>query len=221
MGAIQKVVVITGASQGIGAALVTAFRERNYRIVATPGDIAGPRAARRVISEGLTAFGRIDTLVNNEGIFVSKPFTDYTEEEYYEILGVNLPGFFHISQLAVAEMVKQGGGHVVNIGTSLVDDANSRVPSALASLTNGGLNAVTKSLAIEYAAYGVRANSVAAGIVKTPMHAPETDEALVKLHPVGRIGEICDIVDAVLYLETASLVTGETLRVDGGQSASH
>ena len=236
MGSEQKVAVITGASQGIGAALVKAFRDRNYRVVATarsvkesndpdvlvvPGDIADPRTAERVIAEGLARFGRIDTLVNNAGIFIAKPFTDYTPEDYAAFLGVNLHGFFYISQLAVAEMVKQGSGHVVSITTSLVDHANSNVPSVLASLTKGGINAATKSLAIEYAARGVRANAVAPGIIKTPMHSVETHEALGKMHPVGHMGEIRDIVDAVLYLETASFVTGEILHVDGGQAAGH
>jgi NAD(P)-dependent dehydrogenase (short-subunit alcohol dehydrogenase family) len=232
----QKVAVITGASQGIGAALVKAFRDRNYRVIATarsikesndpailavPGDIADPRTAERVISAGLARFGRIDTLVNNAGVFIAKPFTDYTPEDYAAVLGVNLNGFFYISQLAVAQMVKQGQGHVVNITTSLVDHANSNVPSVLASLTKGGLAAATKSLAIEYAARGVRANSVAPGIIKTSMHAPETHEVLGKLHPVGHMGEISDIVDAVLYLEMAGFVTGEILHVDGGQAAGH
>jgi NAD(P)-dependent dehydrogenase (short-subunit alcohol dehydrogenase family) len=236
MGSEQKVAVITGASQGIGAALVKAYRDRNYRVVATsrsikesndpdilavPGDIADPRTAARVISQGLARFGRIDTLVNNAGIFIAKPFTDYTPEDYAAILGVNLNGFFYISQLAVAEMVKQGSGHVVNVTTSLIDHAIAGVPSVLASLTKGGLNAATKSLAIEYASRGVRANAVALGIIKTPMHAPETHEALGKLHPVGHMGEIRDIVDAVLYLEGAGFVTGEILHVDGGQSAGH
>lgn len=236
MGAEQKVAVVTGASQGIGAALVKAFRDRNYRVVATarsitesndpdilavPGDIADPRTAERVISAGLDRFGRIDTLINNAGIFIAKPFTDYTPEEYAATVGVNLHGFFYISQLAVAEMVTRGSGHVVNITTSLVDHANSSVPSVLASLTKGGLSAATKSLAIEYASRGVRANAVAPGVIKTPMHAPETHEMLGKLHPVGHMGEIRDIVDAVLYLEGASFVTGEILHVDGGQSAGH
>jgi NAD(P)-dependent dehydrogenase (short-subunit alcohol dehydrogenase family) len=236
MGTEQKVSVITGASQGIGAALVKAFRDRNYRVIATarsitesndpdvlavPGDIADPRTAERVICAGLARFGRINTLVNNAGIFIAKPFTDYTPEDYAAVLGVNLNGFFYISQLAVAQMVKQGQGHVVNITTSLVDHANSNVPSILASLTKGGLAAATKSLAIEYAARGVRANSVAPGIIKTSMHAPETHEVLGKLHPVGHMGEISDIVDAVLYLEMAGFVTGEILHVDGGQAAGH
>ena len=236
MGAEQKVAVITGASQGIGAALVKAFRDRGYRVVAVArsvkpsddadilavaGDIADPATAKRAIFEGLARFGRIDTLVNNAGIFIAKPFTDYTAEDYAKKLGVNLNGFFFITQLAVAEMVKQGSGHVVTISTSLVDHANSNVPSVLASLTKGGLNAATKSLAIEYASRGVRANIVSPGIIKTPMHAPETHEVLGKMHPVGHMGETRDIVDAVLYLEGASFVTGEILHVDGGQSAGH
>ena len=236
MGTEQKVAVITGASQGIGAALVKAFRDRNYRVVATarsiqetndpdilavPGDIADPRTAERVIAAGLTRFGRIDTLVNNAGIFIAKPFTDYTPADYATFLGVNLNGFFYISQLAVAAMVKQGSGHIVNVSTSLVDHANSKVPSVLASLTKGGLNAATKSLAIEYASRGVRVNAVSPGIIKTPMHSVETHEALGKMHPVGHMGEIGDIVDGVLYLEGASFVTGEILHIDGGQSAGH
>ena len=236
MGTEQKVVVITGASQGIGAALVTAFRDRNYRVVATArsikpsadrdvlavaDDIADPRTAERVIAAGLDRFGRIDTLINNAGIFIAKPFTDYTPEDYAAILGVNLAGFFRITQLAVAEMVKQGSGHVVSVTTSLVDSAIDGVPSVLASLTKGGLNAATKSLAIEYAKRGIRANAVAPGIIKSPMHPVETHEALGKLHPVGHMGEIRDIVDAILYLESAGFVTGEILHVDGGQSAGH
>jgi NAD(P)-dependent dehydrogenase (short-subunit alcohol dehydrogenase family) len=232
----QKVAVITGASQGIGAALVEAYRERRYRVVATarsvkpsndadilvvPGDIADRKTAVRVISEGVARFGRIDTLVNNAGIFIAKPFTAYTEADYGSMLGVNVSGFFHITQLAIAEMEKHGSGHVVQITTSLVDNANVRIPSVLASLTKGSLNAATKSLAIEYAKRGIRVNAVAPGIIKSPMHAVETHEALGALHPVGHMGEISDIVDAILYLESASFVTGEILHVDGGQSAGH
>jgi NAD(P)-dependent dehydrogenase (short-subunit alcohol dehydrogenase family) len=232
----QKVAVITGASQGIGAALVKAYRERRYRVVATarsvkpsndadilvvPGDIADRKTAERVISEGVARFGRIDTLINNAGIFIAKPFTAYTEADYGSMLGVNVSGFFHITQLAIAEMEKHGSGHVVQITTSLVDNANVRIPSVLASLTKGSLNAATKSLAIEYAKRGIRVNAVAPGIIKSPMHAVETHEALGALHPVGHMGEISDIVDAILYLESASFVTGEILHVDGGQSAGH
>jgi NAD(P)-dependent dehydrogenase (short-subunit alcohol dehydrogenase family) len=232
----QKVVVVTGASQGIGSEIVKAFRKLDYRVVATArsiqptddpniaavqGDIADPQTARRVVAEALARFGRIDTLVNNAGVFVAKPFTQYTADDYASVMGVNVAGFFHITQLAVAEMEKQGSGHVVSITTSLVDHAIQGVPSVLASLTKGGINAATKSLAIEYAKKGIRANAVSPGIIKSPMHAPETHEALGALHPMGHMGEMRDIVDAVLFLDAAPFVTGEILHVDGGQSAGH
>ena len=232
----RKVAIITGASQGIGADLVRGFRERNYRVIAnsraiTPssdpdilnvaGDIVDPATAERIVAQGLDRFGRIDTLVNNAGIFIAKPFVDYTEDDFAAIVAINLGGFFRLTRRAIAEMARQGSGHVVQITTSLVDHPNSSVPSALASLTKGGLNAVTKSLAIEYAARGIRVNAVSPGIVKTPMHPTETHAFLSKLHPLGRMGEIGDIVDAVLYLENAPFVTGEILHVDGGQSAGH
>jgi NAD(P)-dependent dehydrogenase (short-subunit alcohol dehydrogenase family) len=232
----RKVAVITGASQGIGAALVEAYRGRGYRIVAiarsirrsddtdilaVPGDITDRRTAERSIAEGVARFGRIDTLINNAGVFIAKPFTQYTEADYAAILGVNIAGFFHITQLSVAEMEKQGSGHVVQITTSLVDHAMAGVPSVLASLTKGGLAAATKSLAIEYAKRGIRVNAVALGVIKTPMHPVETHAQLGALHPVGRMGEISDVVNAILYLEGAGFVTGEILHVDGGQSAGH
>ena len=232
----SKVVIITGASQGIGAAVVQAYRALDYRVVATsrsiqpstdpniltvPGDIADPATAQRVIREGVARFGRIDSLINNAGIFVAKPFTDYTHEDYVNVLAVNLNGFFYITQLAIAEMEKQGKGHVVNITTSLVDHAIDGVPSVLASLTKGGLNAATKSLAIEYAKRGIRVNAVSPGIIKTPMHGAESHAALGVLHPVGHMGEIDDIAQAVVYLDNANFVTGEILHVDGGQSAGH
>lgn len=230
----QKIAIVTGASQGIGAGLVKAFRDRNYRVVATArsvkssndpdilavdGDIADPATAVRVVEAGLKQFGRIDTLINNAGIFVAKPFTDYTADDFARMLAVNLAGFFHITQRAAAAMLAQGSGHIVNITTSLVDQPIAGVPAALASLTKGGLNSVTKGLAIEYATRGVRVNAVSPGIIKTPMYPAETHAALSKLHPVGRMGEIKDIVDAVLYLESAGFVTGEILHVDGGQNA--
>src|SRR5215467_12250105 len=236
MGSEQKVAIITGASGGIGAALVKAYRDRNYRIVATArsiersnedeviavsGDIGDRKTAERVISEGVARFGRIDTLVNNAGVFVSKPFTQYTEADYAAVLGVNLTGFFHITQLAIAEMEKRHSGHIVQITTSLIEHANSHVPSVLASLTKGGLGAATKSLAIEYAKMGIRVNAVSPGVIKTPMHPVETHAQLAKLHPLGRMGEISEIVGAILYLESAGFVTGETIHVDGGQSAGH
>src|SRR5882762_1936619 len=236
MSAEQKVAVITGASRGIGAALVKAYLDRNYRVVATarsvkptsnadilavPGDIADRKTAERAISEGLARFGRIDTLINNAGVFVAKPFTQYTGADYAAVLGVNLTGFFHITQLAIAEMEKRQSGHVVQITTSLVEHANSQVPSVLASLTKGGLSAATRSLAIEYAKRGIRVNAVAPGVIKTPMHPVETHAQLAELHPLGRMGQISEIVDAILYLESAGFVTGETIHVDGGQSAGH
>jgi NAD(P)-dependent dehydrogenase (short-subunit alcohol dehydrogenase family) len=236
MGTQQKVAIITGASQGIGAELVRGYRDRNYRVVANsrsiepstdpdilavPGDISDPATAQRVVSAAIERFGRVDTLVNNAGIFIAKPFVDYTDEDYGKIIALNLGGFFQVAKRAAAEMLKQKSGHIVQITTSLVDHANSNVPSVLASLTKGGLNAATKSLAIEYAKHGIRVNAVAPGVIKTPMHAPETHEFLANLHPVGRMGEVRDIVDAVLYLEGAAFVTGEILHVDGGQSAGH
>jgi NAD(P)-dependent dehydrogenase (short-subunit alcohol dehydrogenase family) len=232
----QKVAVITGASQGIGAALVKAYRDRNYRViaisrsiepsndddvVAVSGDIADRKTAERAIIEGVTRFGRIDTLINNAGIFIAKPFTEYTEADYAAYLGTNITGFFHMTQLAITEMEKQGSGHVVQISTSLVDNPIAGVPSVLASLTKGGLNSATRSLAIEYAKRGIRVNAVALGTIKTPMHPVETHAQLDALHPIGHIGEISDAVDAILYLESANFVTGEILHVDGGQSAGH
>jgi NAD(P)-dependent dehydrogenase (short-subunit alcohol dehydrogenase family) len=232
----QKVAVITGASQGIGAALVTAYRKRAWAVVANSrsitasedagvltvaGDIAEPATAHRVIEQALAKFGRVDTLINNAGIFIAKPFPDYTQHDYTAATGVNLAGFFTITQRAITQMLTQGGGHVINVTTSLVDHANSDVPSVLASLTKGGLQSATKSLAIEYATTGVRVNAVAPGTIQTPMHAVESYDTLAGLHPVGRMGQISDIVDGVLYLENAPFVTGEILHIDGGQSAGH
>jgi len=232
----RKVAIVTGASQGIGAGVVQAFRDRGYRVVANSrnikptndpdvltiaGDIADPAVARRIVSEALAQFGRIDTLVNNAGVFTAKPFTQFTEGDYSRNISVNLDGFFNITQAAIAEMEKQGSGHVVTITTSLTDHAIEGVPSVLASLTKGGLNAATKSLAIEYAKRGVRVNAVSPGVIKTPLHAPETHEWLAALHPVARMGDIADVVQAVVFLESAGFVTGEILHVDGGQSAGH
>ncbi|MBM0744401.1 SDR family oxidoreductase [Phormidium sp. CLA17] len=232
----QKVAVITGASQGIGAAFVKAYRDRNYRVIAisrsiepsdddgilaVSGDIADRKTAERAIIEGVTRFGRIDTLINNAGIFIAKPFTEYTEADYAAYLGTNITGFFHMTQLAIAEMEKQDSGHIVQISTSLVDNPIAGVPSVLASLTKGGLNSATRSLAIEYAKRGIRVNAIALGNIKTPMHPAETHAQLASMHPNGRMGEISDIVDAILYLESAHFVTGEILHVDGGQSAGH
>jgi NAD(P)-dependent dehydrogenase (short-subunit alcohol dehydrogenase family) len=232
----QKVAVITGASQGIGAGLVKAYRDRNYRVVATSrsikqsgdkdivavsGDIGDPATAERVAKEAMSRFGRIDTLVNNAGIFIAKPFTEYTAEDFASKIATNLAGFFHITQRVAAEMLKQGSGHIVSITTSLVDNPTARVPTVLANLTKGGINSATKALAIEYASRGIRVNAVSPGIIRTPMHPAETHEFLAGLHPVKHMGDIRDIVEAVLYLESAGFVTGAILHVDGGQSAGH
>ena len=232
----KKVAVITGGSRGIGAGLVEAYRHIGYSVVATSrsiaasddhdlltvkGDIAQVDTAHNVVRQAIDRFGQIDTLVNNAGIYLGKPFTDYTFDDFEAMTKVNLEGFFHITQLVIGQMVTQGGGHVVNVTTSLVDHASSTQPSALTSLTKGGLNAVTRSLAIEYTSRGVRVNAVALGVIRTQMENPASYDALAKLHPLGRVGEIGDVVDGVLYLEHASFVTGEILHIDGGQTAGH
>lgn len=229
-----RVAVITGASQGIGAGLVQGYRKLGYAVVANSrgigesddpmvhtvaGDISRPGVGQVLVDAAMQRFGRVDTVVNNAGIFIPKPFTEYTDGDYDAITGVNLRGFFEVTRAALAVM--QNGGHIVNISTSLVDQANSNAPSALASLTKGGLNAVTKALAVEYAGRGIRANAVALGIIDTPMHDPSTHDALATLNPMGQLGDVADVVDAVLYLEHAGFVTGEILHVDGGQSAGH
>jgi NAD(P)-dependent dehydrogenase (short-subunit alcohol dehydrogenase family) len=231
-----KIAIVTGASGGIGAGLVSAFRDTGYAVVATArsmpasddpdlltieGDITRAETAQRVVEQALDRFGRIDSLVNMAGIFIGKPFTEYTTDDFRSITGVNLAGFFHITQRSIQQMVAQGVGHVVNISASLVDQPDSMRPSALAALTKGGLAAVTRALAIEYASRGVRVNAVAPGVVKTAMHDPESYEGLGALHPLGRVGEVSDVVDGILYLERAPFVTGEILHVDGGQAAGH
>jgi len=236
MNAERKIVVVTGASQGIGAGIAEAFRQRNYGVVATsrsikaaadadflvvPGDVGDPQTAQLVFGAALERFGRVDTLVNNAGMFMAKPFTAYTANDYETYLSTNVTGFFHMTQRALELMGKQEHGHVVTITTSLVDQPMNSVPAALASLTKGALSAATRALAIEYASTGVRVNAVSPGIIKTPMHPPEAHQALAALHPMGRMGEVSDIVDAVLYLDGAGFVTGEVLHVDGGQAAGH
>ena len=177
----------------------------------------------RIIDAALDRFGRIDTLVNNAGVFISKPFTDYTAEDYALITGVNLAGFFWLTRRAIAEMLRaRHGGHVVNISATLADHANSGAPSALTALTKGGLAAATKSLAIEYASRGIRVNAVSPGIIQTPMHPAESYESLGdRLPPLGRVGQISDVVDGILFLESSPYITGEILHVDGGQTAGH
>jgi NAD(P)-dependent dehydrogenase (short-subunit alcohol dehydrogenase family) len=232
----NKVAIITGASQGIGAALVRGFRDRNYSVVATSrsikpssdpgivtiaGDISSLEVGEQVVGEAVKQFGRVDSLVNNAGIFIGKPFEDYTEADFANAIGTNLGGFFRVTQAAMLQMARQRLGHVVNITASLVDHPDSQIPAFLASVTKGGLNYATRALAIEYASRGIRVNAVAPGHVKTPMHPAETHEALAKFHPLGRMAEVSDIVEAVLFLEFAEFVTGEILHVDGGQSVGH
>jgi len=231
-----KVAVVTGASQGIGKAIAMSYLDKGYRVVATArsiaawdnpnllavaGDIGDPETGPRVIAVAMEHFGRVDTLVNNAGIFVARPFTEYSTEDYARVIATNVTGFFYTTQAAVAAMAERGGGHVVSITTTLADHALSAVPSVLASLSKGGIASATRSLATEFAKRGIRVNAVSPGVIKTPMHPPETHAALAGLHPVGRLGEIAEIVHAILYLEDAEFVTGETIHVDGGQSAGH
>ncbi|QOZ56073.1 SDR family NAD(P)-dependent oxidoreductase [Bradyrhizobium sp. CCBAU 53338] len=230
----RKVAIITGASRGIGEALVKAYRGRNYRVIANArsiepssdpdilavaGDIGDARTAEQIISQAIDRFGRVDTLVNNAGIFIGKPFIEYTNDDYAKMLAINLNGFFHITRRTAAEMLRRESGHIVQITSSLDENVSSAAPSALAALTKGGLNAATKSLAVEFASRGIRVNAVAPGATKTSMHRPEMYDHLAKQHPIGRMGEVHEIVEAVLFLEGAGFVTGEILHVDGGQSA--
>jgi NAD(P)-dependent dehydrogenase (short-subunit alcohol dehydrogenase family) len=230
----KRVAIVTGAAQGIGAGVADAYRRAGYAVVANSlsisaaeepdflaveGDIAQIETAERVVGGALERFGRIDSLINNAGIYIGKPFTDYTPEDYAAITAVNLAGFFHVTQRAIAQMVTQGTGHVVNISTSLVDHPDSRTPSALAALTKGGLVAATRSLAIEYASRGVRVNAVSLGVIKTPVHDAASYSGLAELQPLGRLGEVSDVTEGILYLERATFVTGEILHIDGGQAA--
>ena len=233
----RRVVVVTGASQGIGAGIVEGYRGKDWAVVATSrtikatddpvvlavdGDISDPATADRIVAEALEAFGRIDTLVNNAGVYVSKPFIDYTAEEYAEVVGVNLTGFFRLTQLAISHMLARGSGHVVNISTTLVDVADSSSPSVLTALTKGGVAAATRSLAIEYASRGIRVNAVSPGIIQTPVHPPESYAGLgERLVPLGHVGQVDDVVNAILFLESSPFVTGEIVHVDGGQIAGH
>ncbi len=230
----QKVAIITGASQGIGAALVSAYRELGYAVIANAlsiaasedpgvvaiaGDIGEPDTARRIVDVAVERFGRIDTLINDAGIYIGKPFTDYTIQDFNALIAVNLAGFFHMTTCTIKHMLDNGRGHVVNFSTTLVEHADSGRPAALSVLTKGGLVAATRSLAIEYASRGLRVNAVSLGVIKTQIHDESSYAGMGALHPIGRVGEVEDVVGGVLYLESAPFVTGEILHIDGGQSA--
>jgi NAD(P)-dependent dehydrogenase (short-subunit alcohol dehydrogenase family) len=234
----RKFAIITGGSQGIGASLVAAYRRQGWRVVATArtmkpaedpdvlaveGDITDPATADRIISGALERFGRIDTLVNNAGVYVSKPFTEYTAADYALVTGVNLGGFFWLTQRVIAEMLKRSGGHVVNISAAMAEVANSHIPEVLAALTKGGLASATRSLAVEYASRGIRVNAVSPGIIQTPMHPAESYQGLSadQLPPLGHVGQVSDVVGGILFLEASPYITGEILHIDGGQIAGH
>ena len=232
----SKVAIVTGASQGLGEGIARGYRERGWRVVGVSrsitsadeadwmtvaGDVGDPTTAEAVVSRAIARFGRVDTLVNNAGVFIGEPFTEYTSAQYRQIVSTNLDGFFHMTQRVLPTMVGQRSGHIVQIVTTLAEHANADFPSVLASLTKGGPAAATRSLAVEYAGRGIRANAVSPGITETPMHPVETRAGLGRYHPLGRMGTVADVVQAVLYLEEASFVTGEILHVDGGQVAGH
>jgi NAD(P)-dependent dehydrogenase (short-subunit alcohol dehydrogenase family) len=232
-----KVAIITGASRGIGAGLVTGYRKRDWAVVASarvirrspdpdvvtvPGDIAEPATAARIVDAALDRFGRVDTLVNNAGVFISKPFTDYTAADYAAVVGVNLTGFFWLTQRVIGEMAARYGGHVVNISATLAEVADSGTPAVLTALTKGGLVAATRSLAVEYASRGIRVNAVSPGVIQNPVHqAGGTGGLGGPFPPLGHAGEVSDVVDGVLFLESSPYITGETLHIDGGQIAGH
>jgi NAD(P)-dependent dehydrogenase (short-subunit alcohol dehydrogenase family) len=232
-----KVAIITGGSQGIGAGLVAGYRQQGWAVVAVArtikpsqdqdllavaGDITDPATGGRITGAALERFGQIDTLVNNAGVYISKPFTEYTAADYATVTGVNLAGFFWLTQRVIAEMVPRHSGHVVNISATLAEVASSGTPEVLAALTKGGLAAATRSLAVEYASRGIRVNAVSPGIIQTPVHPAESYEGLGdQLPPLGRVGQVSDVVNAILFLESSPYITGEILHVDGGQIAGH
>jgi NAD(P)-dependent dehydrogenase (short-subunit alcohol dehydrogenase family) len=230
--------IVTGASSGIGLGLTRALLSYGYNVVANSrgvsaagtlesssnlvlvdGDVADPKTAAVLTQTAIERFGSVDLLVNNAGIFISKPFTDHTVEDFQKQVATNLTGFFHMTQSAVRQMRIQGSGHVVTISTTLANQPVDGLPAAVAILTKGGLNAITRALAIEYAKEGVRVNAVAPGIVNTPMHSKESHGFLKTLHPIPRLADVSEIVDAVLYLTRSTFVTGEVLHVDGGAHA--
>jgi NAD(P)-dependent dehydrogenase (short-subunit alcohol dehydrogenase family) len=234
----QPVAIVTGASSGIGLGISQALLERGWSVVATSrtiseskelkpssdlvlvdGEVSKKETAVKVVDTALKHFGRIELLVNNAGIFVPKPFTEYTEDDYNRVMSTNVASFFFMTQQVIPQMKKQKLGHVVNISAVLADQPSGSVPALLAVLSKSPMPAVSKALALEYAANNIRFNTVSPGNINTPMHAKEYHAALAKFHPLGRMGEIADVVDAVLYLQNATFVTGENIRVDGGVHA--
>jgi NAD(P)-dependent dehydrogenase (short-subunit alcohol dehydrogenase family) len=234
----QKTAIVTGASQGIGAGLVEAFLERGYNLVANSrnitranrfaiarnivlvdGDIGERSTAAKIVDTALSKFGRIDVLINNAGVFIPKPFTEYTTQDFDTLVSTTLAGFLYVTQLTVKQMVKQKSGSIINISTTLVDQPIAGVGAAVQIMLKGALNAVTRALAIEYAKEGIRVNTISPGVINTPMHKPETHEFLKGLNPVGRVGEVKEIVDAALFLTDATFTSGEILHVDGGAHA--
>jgi NAD(P)-dependent dehydrogenase (short-subunit alcohol dehydrogenase family) len=233
----RNVAIITGASEGIGAGLAAGYRKRGWAVVASagaispspdpdllavPADITGPAAADRVVEAALERFGRLDTLVSTAGTVAAGPFTGYTAADYAAVAGVSLAGFFWLTQRAIAEMLRLGGGHVVNISATIAERPDSGEPSVLAALTKGGLASATRSLAVEYASRGIRVNAVSPGIIQTPMHSAESYAGLGdRLPPLGHVGQVSDIVRGILFLEASPFITGEILHIDGGQNAGH
>ena len=234
----QKAAIVTGASQGIGAGLVEAFLKRGYNVVANSrnitktnpflasanlalvdGDIGEPKTAAMIVDTAVFQFGQVDVLINNAGIFIPKPFTEYTTEDFNALVSTTLAGFLYVSQLAVKQMLRQKNGSIVNVSTTLAGHAVAGLGAAVQIMAKGGLDSVTRALAMEYAKDGIRVNTVALGVIKTPMHKPETYEFLQGLHPMGRMGEVKEVVDAVLFLTDATFTTGEILHVDGGAHA--
>jgi NAD(P)-dependent dehydrogenase (short-subunit alcohol dehydrogenase family) len=234
----QPVAIVTGASSGIGLGLTQALLERGWRVVATSrsiskskelkpsqdlvlvdGDAGKKETAVKVVDAALKHFGRIDLLVNDAGIFIPKAFTDYTEEDYNLVMNTNVASFFYMTQQVIPQMKKQKSGHVVDISAVVADQPSAAAPAVLAVLSKSPMPAVNRALALEYAAYNIRFNTVSPGVINTPMHANDDHAALAKSHPLARMGEISDVVDAVLYLQNATFVTGENIRVDGGVHA--
>jgi NAD(P)-dependent dehydrogenase (short-subunit alcohol dehydrogenase family) len=229
----NKAAIVTGAQQGIGAGLVDGFLKSGYSVVATSlrasqslhatadlvvidGDIRDHETAAKSVEAAVTRFGTVDVLVNNAGVYLNKPFTEFTTEDFNTLISVNLLGFLHMTQLSVNQMLKQASGCVITISAALADNPITGVKASVPMITKGGLNTVTRHLAIEYAKQGIRFNAVAPGVVDTPLHKENSKEDLQRLQPMGSFAEISDIVDAVLYLAHARQVTGEVLHVDGG-----